>query len=250
MAVPQQDVFSPIAAQYRRFRPHYPDELFAYLASVVPRHDCAWDCATGNGQAAIGLAEHFERVVASDISASQLAVAFAHPAVHYQLGAAERSGLPPASADLVTVGEALHWFDVRRFGEEAARVLRPGGKVAVWNYRRCQVTPRIDAIVAVLQDEILAGHWAPEALRDDVRLHDLALDDSATPEFSIVVQWPLKQFIGYLGSWSACASYRAQHGSSPVDLIANELARHWSAAGAGMRISWPLNLRVGTPRRA
>ena len=47
-------------------------QLFTYLASLCPAHDLAWDCATGNGQAAVALAPHFEQVIATDASAQQI----------------------------------------------------------------------------------------------------------------------------------------------------------------------------------
>ncbi|WP_213781594.1 class I SAM-dependent methyltransferase [Caballeronia sp. dw_276] len=245
MTTPSQDWFSPIAQQYRQFRPHYPAGLFAYLASVAPAHERAWDCGAGNGQAAVGLADHFQQVVATDISAEQIRLAFANPKIGYHVGAAESCFLPASSVDLVTVGEALHWFDLGRFGREVARVLRPSGKLAVWNYRRCRITPALDGIIDAFHDEVLAGHWAAAALHDDVFAHELPLVDTITPDFVIVAEWPLVSFMGYLGSWSACASYQRRHGHSPLDLIASELQKLWLTSGDRMRISWQLNLRVG-----
>jgi SAM-dependent methyltransferase len=245
MTTPDQDLFSPIAQQYRRFRPHYPSDLFAYLASVTPELECAWDCGTGNGQAAVGLADYFQQVIATDISAQQIRLAFVNPKVRYQVAEAEDCGLPAASVNLVTVGEALHWFDLGRFGHEVARVLRPGGKLAVWNYRRCRITPALDRIVDAFHDEILAGHWAAAARKDDVFAHALPLIDTTTPDFTIVEDWSLDSFKGYLGSWSACSSYTEKHGHSPLDLIASDLEKYWPIAGGRMRVSWKLNLRVG-----
>ena len=69
------DHFSAHAQNYARFRPTYPTELFAWLASQSPGHRLAWDCGTGNGQAALGLADHFVHVHATDLSPQQLAQA-------------------------------------------------------------------------------------------------------------------------------------------------------------------------------
>ena len=55
------DRFSDRAEAYSRHRPRYPDSLFEHLARLAPAPDHAWDCATGNGQAATGLVEHFAR---------------------------------------------------------------------------------------------------------------------------------------------------------------------------------------------
>ena len=71
-----KDHFSAHASAYTRYRPGYPEALFVYLASLSPVRDLAWDCATGNGQTAHGLAPHFARTDASD---DQIAHAAPHP---------------------------------------------------------------------------------------------------------------------------------------------------------------------------
>src|SRR5260221_11682253 len=107
MTLPFRDHFSSHAAEYREFRPAYPPELFAYLASIAPGRQLAWDCGTGNGQAAVGLAEHFDRVFATDASAKQIQEAQVHPRVEYVVAPAERCPLAGGTADLVTVTQAL-----------------------------------------------------------------------------------------------------------------------------------------------
>ena len=141
---PFQDHFSAVAAGYARFRPRYPTELCADLAAAAPAHGLAWDCATGNGQAAVALAAHFARVVATDASAAQLARATPHPRITYRLGPERESGLDDGSVDLVTVAQAFHWLDLDAFYAEVRRVLRPRGALAVW----CYDLARVDAAVA------------------------------------------------------------------------------------------------------
>ena len=115
----------------------YPATLFTYLASQCTAHDRAWDCATGNGQAARSLATHFTAVIATDASEQQISNAQTCNGVSFRTAAAEDSGLDAASIDLVTVAQALHWFDIDRFFEEVNRVLKPGGILAVWCYQNC-----------------------------------------------------------------------------------------------------------------
>src|SRR5690606_4114436 len=67
-----EDHFSQIAASYAQYRPQYPPTLYAYLAQNAPGRALAWDCATGNGQAALGLAAYFDQVIATDASAEQI----------------------------------------------------------------------------------------------------------------------------------------------------------------------------------
>ena len=66
------DHFSGVAGAYAGLRPRYPDRLFAWLAEFVDRRELAWDCGTGNGQAAVALADYFERVIGTDASAAAL----------------------------------------------------------------------------------------------------------------------------------------------------------------------------------
>jgi ubiquinone/menaquinone biosynthesis C-methylase UbiE len=98
----------------------------------APARRLAVDCATGSGQAAVALAEHFAAVLAVDASSSQLTRAQPHPRVYYAASLAERLPAPDGSADLVTAAQAAHWFDFERFHAECRRVLAPGGVVAVW----------------------------------------------------------------------------------------------------------------------
>jgi ubiquinone/menaquinone biosynthesis C-methylase UbiE len=129
-----KDHFSSVAGNYAAFRPDYPRELFQWLASVSPARSAAWDCATGNGQAAVGLAEYFKTVIGTDASADQIANATPHPKIRYSVVPAEKSGLTAQSMDLITVAQSAHWFDLDRFYSEVRRVLRPGGCVALWCY--------------------------------------------------------------------------------------------------------------------
>ena len=139
------DHFFRTSAGYAAFRPSYPAALFEMLARLAPARDVAWDCATGSGQAAIGLAQHFERVIATDASESQIAAARTHQRITYHVALAERSALPDAAAALITIAQALHWLDIEAFWDEAGRVLRPRGIVAAWCYGLLSIEPAIDA---------------------------------------------------------------------------------------------------------
>src|SRR5215213_5453758 len=128
-------------------RPTYPDELFAFLATLVPSRDVAWDCATGNGQAATHLAGYFERVVATDESGEMIAQATPDPRITYRVAEAEDSGLEDRSVVLVTVASAIHWFNLGRFYAEVNRVVKPGGTIAAWTYYTPVFGGAIDAVI-------------------------------------------------------------------------------------------------------
>lgn len=157
-----KDHFSGHAAAYASSRPGYPRDLVAAVARLPRAHHLALDCGTGNGQAALGLAQLFERVVATDPSASQLSHATPHPRVEYRVAPAEASGMPDGSVDLVTAAQAFHWFDFERFFAEVERVLAPGGAVALWTYNLARVDPGVDAQMDHLAYEVAGPWWPPE----------------------------------------------------------------------------------------
>src|SRR5882724_4154266 len=139
--------FERSPSDYKRYRPTYPPELFSYLASLCRATDAAWDCGSGNGQAATLLADRFRAVIATDASAKQLGEAPPHPGVEYRVAPAEESGLAPSSVDLVTVAQALHWFDLERFYREVERVTKRAGVLAVWCYSLVRIQPALDEAI-------------------------------------------------------------------------------------------------------
>ncbi len=157
-----KDHFSGHASAYARYRPEYPQELFDYLAMLTPRREVALDCATGNGQAAIGLARHFQCVVATDGSVSQLKNAQSHPHVVYIGNLAEQPALKNGTVDLAAAAQAAHWFDHSRFHDEMRRVLRPDGALALWTYALAFVTPQIDAVVRYFYEDVVGPYWPAE----------------------------------------------------------------------------------------
>jgi SAM-dependent methyltransferase len=209
--------FSKLAAEYAASRPAYPAELFEWLAGVAPARNTAWDVATGNGQAAAGLATHFARVIASDVSARQLENAWQHPRVEYRVGTAEESGLAPGSIDLITVAAAIHWFDLPRFYDEARRVLREGGVLAAWTYHVAHVTPLGD-VLRPFYDDLVAPYFALGARMVDARYEGLGLpgEKLRPPSFEVSVRWTAEQVLRFVRTWSGVEAYRAAHGSDPV----------------------------------
>lgn len=242
-----EDHFSKWAREYVRYRPRYPSELFEYLASVAPNHRLAWDCGTGNGQAAIELVCHFAKVVATDASLNQLEHAFPHDRIEYRVERAEDASLATGSVDLITVAVAVHWFDLRRFYEVVKRVLTSGGIISVWTYYLPQIEPKIDQIVARYYFEVLAGYWSENVRYVDEKYETLPFpfEELQPPRFEMESNWELGQMLGFLDSWSAVRHYKAKHNYHPVQLIWTELADAWGASERQRIIHWPLYLRVG-----
>lgn len=242
-----KDHFSGHAADYRAFRPDYPPALFAFLASVAPGREQVWDCGTGNGQAAVALAEHFRRVFATDASAEQIKNAEPHPRVEYAVAPAEKCPLPDACADLVTVAQALHWFDHDRFYAEVRRVCRPGGLLAVWTYDFHSVGPEIDPVLERLQAEFIRPYWPTERAFVNTGYRNLPFPfpELPVPRFEMVADWDLPRLTGYMNTWSAVRRYEKEHGTNPVGAVAGELGRVWGDPATVRSVRWRFRVRVG-----
>lgn len=228
------------------FRPTYPGELYAWLAAIAPARGLAWDCATGSGQAALALADHFDHVIATDASAAQIGVAQPHPRVEYRVVPAEQTDLGDCSADLVTVAQALHWFDLPRFHAEVRRVLKPRGVIAEWAYGLTEIDGGpIDQQVKNFYSAVVGPYWPANRLHIERGYSDLPFPFECidAPGFAMRVEWTLAQFAGYLRTWSATSRYRTALGSDPVVALEAQLLGSW---GTGVRrVSWPLTLRAG-----
>ncbi len=242
-----KDHFSGHAAIYREARPTYPPELFAWLAQQAPDTTLAWDCGCGNGQATVALAEHFTRVVGTDPSANQIAGAEPAVNVEYRVEPAEHSSLPDGSTSLVTVAQALHWFDFERFYGEVKRVLKRGGIFAAWTYSDCSVDAAIDKIKDRLYIDLTGPYWPPERVHVDAGYKTLPFPfvEQATPEFRMTAQWDMEHFLAYLRSWSATQRYLKARGEDPVTLIEPELRAAWGDSTHMREVRWNFHLRCG-----
>ena len=241
------DHFSGHAASYTQFRPGYPPALFDFLADSSPARTRAWDCATGGGQAAHPLAGRFDRVLATDASYAQLAHAVKHPRVAYAVSLAEHAALRGSCVDLVTVAQALHWFDLDAFYGEVLRVLRPNGVIAAWCYGLMRITPAVDAVVEHLYDDVLGTWWPEERRHIDTGYRDLQFPftEVRVPALDMRARWTLGAVIGYLATWSAVQRFTAAVGSDPLAAAAERIAEVWGARDDARDVTWPLALRAG-----
>jgi ubiquinone/menaquinone biosynthesis C-methylase UbiE len=242
-----KDHFSRQAVNYARFRPQYPRALFEFIAAKSPNDRLALDCATGNGQAAVALAGLFQKVIAIDASAEQIAHAVPNERVEYRVAPAERTGLAPHSVAAITVAQALHWFDLEAFYVEAQRVLEPGGVLAVWAYNYLRLSPEIDPLVRHFHDDIVGPFWPPERKLVGRGYRELyfPFDEIETPPFQIEVRWSLDHLLGYLRTWSATQRFVAAHERDPVEMIASKLRQAWGSPAEEKLAPWPLTVRLG-----
>ena len=242
------DHFSGHADIYAAARPDYPQELFAFLASLVSNTDLAWDCAAGNGQAARGLMDYFDNVLMSDGSAEQILQGKdigKGGNVNAAVMLAESLAIKSESVDIAVVAQALHWFNLNQFFKELDRVLRSGGVFAAWSYGLHAIDEECDAIVNALYEGIVGDYWPPERRLVEAGYKDIVFPFSMVevPAFKLEKQWSIEQVLGYLNSWSAVQRYIAKNGTNPIAMIEPELKSAFGVSGT-RTISWPLTLIV------
>lgn len=242
-----KDHFSEDSAGYAAHRPTYPTALVEYLADSAPDTGLALDCGCGTGQLSVRLATRFARVVATDASAAQIAQARAHSRIAYRIAPAERSGLGPGEADLVTVAQAAHWFDLPAFYAEVRRVARPHAVVALITYGVLHVEGAAEAVVQRFHRDTIGPYWPAERrhVEDGYRSLPFPFREIAAPPLAIELSWRLSDLLGYVATWSAVGEARRGLGLDPLAGLATELAEVWGDPETARTVRWPLSLRVG-----
>jgi len=238
-----KDLFSGHAADYARFRPTYPPELFGWLAEVSPSWARAVDVGSGNGQAAVGLAAQFDHVVGIEPSPEQRQRATDHPKVEYRTGSADATGLEPASADLVLAAQSFHWFPREAFFDEVRRIARPGGVLALVTYALSTVSPEVDQLVAGFYRD-LDPYWEPERrlVETGYATVEVPFDELETPQFAMTAAWTADQVLGFLGTWSALRRALTE-GADPLADLSPRLRAAWGDAATRL-VTWPLSVRA------
>jgi len=241
-----QDYFSGHAADYAKYRPEYPRALFEWLASIAPATGVAVDCGTGNGQAARGLAEFFDRVEALDASADQIANAHGPANIHFLVATAEATTMPDASADMVTIAQALHWLDHPKFFAEVRRVLKPGGVFVAWGYARFVADEPVQSMAIESLWKPLEVYWPPERrlVETAYATLDFPFKELVAPRFAIELDWTPEDLIDYVHTWSASKNYVRQNHGTAIDDFEARLATVWPD-GIRRRITMPIFVRAG-----
>jgi SAM-dependent methyltransferase len=236
------DHFSTISKAYAAFRPRYPEALFDFVASLPAHRHRAWDCGAGSGQATIDLAARFDEVIGTDLSAEQINRAPDNPKIRWLVAPAESTPIEDASVDLITVAQALHWFDHPRFYAEVRRVATKGAAIAAWTYAAPRMEGDVGASLSRYQYQTVGPYWPAERkfVDDEYRSIPFPFERIATPPLAIEQSWTLAQVAGYMRTWSATTRYVARHGVDPVIAEERELAELWGDAESTRRIVWPL----------
>ena len=242
-----KDLFSSHSAAYAQFRPTYPPQLFDLLRELCPTRNLAWDCGTGTGQVAGELAQRFKQVKATDISINQMSQAVQILNIQYTRQASEKTNFPNACFDLVTVGQAVHWFNFKKFYSEVARVLKKDGIIAIFGYGLFTSNPETDEVIRHFYRDVIGPYWQPERkyLDEAYKTIPFPFKELEVPELEMKQQWSFERLTGYLNTWSAVRAYEMERKENPVELVKKEL---WKQFGEVGEMKFPLLLRVGRNR--
>lgn len=244
---PARNWFDQGGRAYARFRPEYPRELAAYLASLAPDHDTAVDVGCGNGQLTQLLAPYFGKVVGLDPSADQIENAIPDERIDYRCAPAEQLPLPDASASLVTAAQAAHWFDLPAFYREVRRIARPGAVVALISYGVMKLEAELDERFQKFYRDEIGPYWPPERKLVDsgYATIDFPFEELAPPALEIRLDWHLSEFLGYLTTWSAVRSAREAGREDLLIAFANDIGAAWGDPNRRRPLRWPINMRIG-----
>lgn len=239
-----KDNFSENSEQYAQFRPKYPKGTIDYILDLVTEKGMAWDCATGNGQLAAKLAEYFSKVEATDISPQQIEQAVRKENINYTIQPAEATKFSSNCFDLVTVAQAIHWFDFERFYSEVRRTLKPQGHIAVIGYGLFQSNNRTNQVIQYLYKELLGSYWDEERKYLDEKYKKIPFPfrEIDVPDQELKEKWQIERLIGYLKTWSGVKHYEKATGTNPVDLIIPDLRNSF---GSENHVMFPILTRIG-----
>jgi SAM-dependent methyltransferase len=241
-----KDHFSGTADAYAAHRPTYPDALIAFLGSVAPAHDVAWDCGCGSGQLSILLVRQFEHVVAMDASAQLLARAPRHERIEYVQARVEESGLENESVDLIVSAQAAHWFDLSAWYAEVRRVARRRAVVALVTYAAPTVNDEVDRVLRDFHARILAPFWPPERHHVDAGYAALPFPfaEIAAPRLEITCNWTLDEILAYIETWSSVKALLDTGDTSRLLEFRAALTKAWRSSSS-KRVAYPLTIRAG-----
>jgi len=240
-----KDNFSKQASDYSKYRPHYPNEMIDYLVSFVKSKSTALDVATGNGQIAHKLAAVFEKVYATDISQKQLDNAVQASNLVYLKESSEKTSFDDKTFDLITVAQAVHWFDFNLFYKEIYRILKPDGIFAILGYGLFSTNAESDVILRNYYYNIIGTYWDKERkyLDENYTTIPFPFDEIKTESFENHSIWSFEELLGYLETWSATQHYILKNKSNPLDLIREELEISWQKNDR--KVTFPLLFRIG-----
>lgn len=242
-----KDKFSKQAGTYKRYRPTYPQNLYDEILQLVEEKNECWDCGTGNGQVAVQLSPYFKKVCATDISKSQISGAPKRKNIFYSVERAEQTSFRENQFDLVTVAQAVHWFDIPAFNKELNRVVKNNGLVYAWGYGLMRTNGVVDNIIDQFYANVVGPYWDEERKHIDHKYTTIPFDFTeikSKKEHGIEVKWKLDELKGYLNSWSSVQNFSSEEGKNPVNNVIEQIRPHWKNE-TSKKIKFPIFTRIG-----
>lgn len=241
-----KDNFSSQSDKYAKYRPTYPSDLFDFLNSIISNKQNAWDCGTGNGQAAYELAKTFDNVFATDISQAQIDNAIKADKISYSVQPAEKTNFDNQKFDLIVVAQAIHWFNFDKFYTEVKRTANDNALFCVLGYGKLEISEQIDNVISDFYDNVIGKYWDKERkyIDDYYKTIPFPFNEIQTPNFANTQYWTLEHLIGYLNTWSAVKHFIRQNNYNPVNKLHKDIEQFWDKEQA-RKIKFPVLLRVG-----
>lgn len=241
-----KDNFSGNSDQYALFRPEYPPILVEYICGLVRDPKTAWDCGTGNGQLAKLLSGKFSKVIATDLSQDQIKNAFQAKNIEYHTQTAESADFGVQKFDLITVAQAIHWFDFEKFFDVVRKHAHQETIFAVIGYGRVKINPEIDSILDKFYFEVIGSYWDKERryVDDEYKSIPFPFDEINAPAFTIDLEWNIHHFEGYINTWSAVKHFVKANGYNPVEGLIGEIRDFWKPNEV-KQVCFPILLRIG-----
>jgi ubiquinone/menaquinone biosynthesis C-methylase UbiE len=242
-----KDKFSDRSDFYKKYRPTYPQALYDEILKLTTGRNHCWDCGTGNGQVAIELEKYFNKVYATDISEKQLANADKRDNIIYKIERAEKTTFQDSQFDLITVAQAIHWFDLDGFFKEVKRVAANGGILCIWGYSLPRIDKSIDEIIDRFYKEIIGPYWNSDRKLVDNEYKSINFEFQEIKiikQFSINLKWTLQEFEGYLNSWSGVHNYIKKNKDNPVNMMMEKLTEHW-VENIRKELRFPIFMKIG-----
>ncbi len=240
------DNFSTGSDEYAAYRPQSPEAVYDFLFRHVRNYNTAWDCGTGNGQVAVKLSDRFTKVYGTDISEQQLALATSKDNIVYLRERAEQTSLADNSIDLITIAQAIHWFDFDSFYKEAMRVATQDALIAAWTYNVLRVTPAVDKVIDHLYMDITRAYWDPERRYVDEQYATIPFPfkEVFAPPITITLYRDVHWLLGYLGTWSGAKNYKKATGNDPIAMVRHDILTAWGESEV-QEINFPVHVRAG-----
>ena len=246
------DNFSIQSSTYKKFRPEYPNELYQLILSYCEGRSACWDCGTGNGQVAKVLSNDFDKVYATDISRNQIELAAARSNIEYSVSRSEETRFKEDTFDLITVAQAIHWFDFESFYREVRRVGKPNSRLCVWGYGLLSIDKKVDEVIGNFYNNIIGPYWNKERGHVDSNYETIDFNFEHIPmptTIEIKVDWSFENLIGYLNSWSSVQNYiKINDGVNPVDRVGVELSKCWKH-DEFKKVVFPIFIKMGIVKK-